>query len=471
MKVKRIRKEIFIALLLVIVFLFTYITTKKDIFVKLNGKDVTININDQYVDNGIDAEYCFKFIKYKCIKIKNIDIKSNVNTSKKGIYEVTYTAYYKGKIKTIKRKVTVKDTEAPKIILNEDTNMYKCPSKEFVEPGFNVIDNYDQNLNDKVIIEKEKYGIKYSVVDSSGNKSEVFRKFKYSDNSKPRIILNGYKFVFLKLNNEFVDDGYTAFDSCGVDITNKVKVKSNVNINKEGIYEISYYVIDDYGFETKAIRKVKVNMGIKSNNGKVIYLTFDDGPSIYTEKLLNILDDYGVKVTFFVTTQFSNYSYLIKKEYENGHSIGLHTASHNFKYIYSSVDAYFNDINKVSDVVFKETNTYSKLVRFAGGSSNTVSNFNKGIMTKLVKELSDKGYKYFDWNVDSNDTSTTNTDTIINNVINGIKNKQVSVVLQHDIKPASIEATRQIIEYGLSNGYTFLPLNQNSPGAHHGLNN
>ena len=82
MKVKRIRKEIFIALLLVIVFLFTYITTKKDIFVKLNGKDVTININDQYVDNGIDAEYCFKFIKYKCIKIKNIDIKSNVNTSK-----------------------------------------------------------------------------------------------------------------------------------------------------------------------------------------------------------------------------------------------------------------------------------------------------------------------------------------------------------------------------------------------------
>lgn len=424
MKVKRIRKEIFIALLLVIVFLFTYITTKKDIFVKLNGKDVTININDQYVDNGIDAEYCFKFIKYKCIKIKNIDIKSNVNTSKKGIYEVTYTAYYKGKIKTIKRKVTVKDTEAPKIILNEDTNMYKCPSKEFVEPGFNVIDNYDQNLNDKVIIEKEEDGIKYSVV-----------------------------------------------DSCGVDITDKVKVKSNVNINKEGIYEISYYVIDDYGFETKAIRKVKVNMGIKSNNGKVIYLTFDDGPSIYTEKLLNILDDYGVKVTFFVTTQFSNYSYLIKKEYENGHSIGLHTASHNFKYIYSSVDAYFNDINKVSDVVFKETNTYSKLVRFAGGSSNTVSNFNKGIMTKLVKELSDKGYKYFDWNVDSNDTSTTNTDTIINNVINGIKNKQVSVVLQHDIKPASIEATRQIIEYGLSNGYTFLPLNQNSPGAHHGLNN
>ena len=92
-------------------------------------------------------------------------------------------------------------------------------------------------------------------------------------------------------------------------------------------------------------------------------------------------------------------------------------------------------------------------------------------MTKLVKKLSDKGYKYFDWNVDSNDTSTTNTDTIINNVINGIKNKQVSVVLQHDIKPASIEATRQIIEYGLSNGYTFLPLNQNSPGAHHGLNN
>ena len=95
-------------------------------------------------------------------------------------------------------------------------------------------------------------------------------------------------------------------------------------------------------------------MGIKSNNGKVIYLTFDDGPSIYTEKLLNILDDYGVKVTFFVTTQFSNYSYLIKKEYENGHSIGLHTASHNFKYIYSSVDAYFNDINKVSDVVKKQ---------------------------------------------------------------------------------------------------------------------
>ena len=198
MNAKRIRKEIFIALLLIW-------KQKKDIFVKLNGKDVTININDQYVDNGIDAEYCFKFIKHKCIKIKNIDIKSNVNTRMK----LPILRIIRDKIKRIKRKVTVKDMEAPKIILNEDTNMYKCPSKEFVEPGFNVIDNYDQNLNDKVIIEKEKDGIKYSVVDSSSNKSEVFRKFKYSDNSKPRVILNGYKFVFLKLNNEFVDDGYT----------------------------------------------------------------------------------------------------------------------------------------------------------------------------------------------------------------------------------------------------------------------
>ena len=157
--------------------------------------------------------------------------------------------------------------------------------------------------------------------------------------------------------------------------------------------------------------------------------------------------------------------------YNSGHNIAIHTYSHSYKNIYSSEEAYFDDLNKIDNIIYNQTGIHTKLVRFPGGGSNTISRFNPGIMTRLSKLLKEKGYVYFDWNVDSMDTSTINSDKIANNVINGMKNNKYSVVLMHDIKYANKEALDKILYYGLTNGYTFLPLDEGSPTAHHGINN
>ena len=203
----------------------------------------------------------------------------------------------------------------------------------------------------------------------------------------------------------------------------------------------------------------------------MIYLTFDDGPGKYTEKLLNILDKYNVKATFFVVN--GKYNDLIKKEYDAGHSVAIHSYTHDYSKIYSSKNAYYEDLNKMREVIYNQTGVYTELVRFPGGGSNTVSRkYCNGIMSELTKSIENDGYVYFDWNVSSGDAGeTTSTDKVVSNVINGIKGKNVAVVLQHDIKGFSVDAVEEIIKWGLDNGYTFLPLDKTSFSAHHSVNN
>ncbi len=206
------------------------------------------------------------------------------------------------------------------------------------------------------------------------------------------------------------------------------------------------------------------------DDSKVIYLTFDDGPSQYTQELLNVLDQYNVKATFFVTNL--GYTDMIGEEYRRGHSVGIHTASHDYDEIYASEEAYFADLEKMSDIIYEQTGERTKLLRFPGGSSNRVSSFNPGIMTTLTEAVKERGYQYFDWNVLSGDAGeTTDTDVIVQNVIDGCQNWNASIVLQHDIKGYSVSAVEQIIQWGLDNGYTFAPLHVDSPSAHHRVNN
>lgn len=207
--------------------------------------------------------------------------------------------------------------------------------------------------------------------------------------------------------------------------------------------------------------------------GKVIYLTFDDGPSEYTMELLEILDRYQVKATFFVTKGDPDYVDCIGEAARRGHSIGIHCYSHWYKKIYANEDAYLADMKKMDEIIFEQTGVHTKLMRFPGGSSNQVSKqYNQGIMTRLEKIVEGMGYCYFDWNVDSNDAGgTTETDLVAENVISSVEKKDVSVVLQHDSHGYSVAAVEQIIRWGLENGYVFLPLSTESPGMHHGIVN
>ena len=240
-------------------------------------------------------------------------------------------------------------------------------------------------------------------------------------------------------------------------------------------YSVQITIWDNYGNEAAVTRTVTVEPVRQADtvkpSGKIVYLTFDDGPGEYTSKLLDILSKYNVKATFF--TVGSGHPDLLKAEADAGHSIGIHSATHDYSKIYASEDAFFADLRKQQDTIENATGIRTTLVRFPGGSSNTVSkSYCSGIMTKLTKDLTDMGYQYFDWNVTSGDAGeTTSTSVVVQNVISGIQQHDVSIVLQHDIKGFSVNAVEQIIQWGLAHGYTFLPLTAESPTAHHGVNN
>jgi peptidoglycan/xylan/chitin deacetylase (PgdA/CDA1 family) len=205
---------------------------------------------------------------------------------------------------------------------------------------------------------------------------------------------------------------------------------------------------------------------------KIIYLTFDDGPGPYTSQLLDILKNHNAKVTFFVTHQYPEYQDMLKREAEEGHSIGVHSYSHDYKLIYSSEDQYWADFNNMENVIEQETGYRTELVRFPGGSSNTVSRFNQGIMTRLTQQVEANGYTYVDWNVSSGDGgSKTTTESVISNGETQCSGKNTCVMLCHDVKQSTVNAIDTFLTWGEQNGYKFLALSPHSFPAHQHINN
>ena len=206
----------------------------------------------------------------------------------------------------------------------------------------------------------------------------------------------------------------------------------------------------------------------------MVYLTFDDGPSENTKEILDILKKNKVKATFFVTGYDDTHREYIKEAYDQGHTIGLHTYSHDYASVYSSTDAYFADLKAVSDMVEEITGEKSTIIRFPGGSSNSISaNYSVGIMSKLVDMVTEKGYQYFDWNVSSGDAEGNNIpkEQIIEmsctDELNHIN------LLFHDSSPkdTTVEALDSIIQFYKDHGYKFYPLTHDSYICHHGTTN
>ena len=298
------------------------------------------------------------------------------------------------------------------------------------------------------------------------------------DTTPPVITLKPYEKSYLYVGETYAEPGFTADDEVDGDLTASVTA-SAIDTSSQGQKDVVYTVTDSNGNTATVKRTVVVRAksaptvidSPKSTEGGVIYLTFDDGPGAYTGKLLDVLAKYNVKATFFVTGGGDRS--LIAREAREGHSVAIHTMTHDYAKIYKSEEAYFADLNAINEVIKEQTGEYTKLVRFPGGSSNTVSRkYCKGIMSRLAVALEEKGYKYFDWNVTSGDAGgTTSTDQVYANVINGVRGKAYSIVLQHDIKSFSVNAVERIIVWGLNNGYTFEPLTYDSPTVHQHVNN
>ena len=290
--------------------------------------------------------------------------------------------------------------------------------------------------------------------------------------------MTGGDTVYTTINTSYDELGYTATDDCDGDLTSQVVITGNVDTTKLGTYQKTYTVKDSAGNETTVTRTVVVRNQTSSTSSScggepgVIYLTFDDGPNAYyTPVILDVLKKYNVKATFFVT--MAGPDSLIKREYEEGHAIGLHTATHQYPIVYGSVDSYFNDLNQVSDRVYRITGMRSNIIRFPGGSSNTVSKkYSPGIMSTLVTEVQNRGYQYFDWNISSGDAGeTTNPSVEANNVIKNLSRKCGNIILMHDIKKHTSQAIETIVKYGVENGYKFDVLTVNTKPVHQRVNN
>ena len=194
---------------------------------------------------------------------------------------------------------------------------------------------------------------------------------------------------------------------------------------------------------------------------RVCYLTFDDGPSgKNTDTVLKTLSDNNIKATFFVVGYLSTSK--IKDVYNAGHTIGLHTYSHDLDELYADTDAFFNDLKKISDVVYQKTGVRSNLTRFPGGSATAASKSRLGAdgFATVKETLKEQGYTYFDWNIDSGDTHKgTSKDYVINQVKKGImsngKYKDNVCILFHDIKKVTADALPEVIEILKDAGYTF----------------
>lgn len=214
--------------------------------------------------------------------------------------------------------------------------------------------------------------------------------------------------------------------------------------------------------EYTALEKTKA----EQRNAKVVYLTFDDGPSENTVKILDILNEYNIKATFFVIGKEGGYSAEIyRRMVSDGHAVGNHTYSHEYHDIYSSPKKFWEEYQKNDDAFFEITGRHLNIMRFPGGSNNTVSNrYCKGIMKVLTKQAHERGLIYFDWNVSSLDAEKVIQDknVIINAVLDGVRDRKSSIVLMHDnkTKKTTVEALPVIIEELKKQGYTFRALDE-----------
>ena len=255
--------------------------------------------------------------------------------------------------------------------------------------------------------------------------------------------------------NEMIEEDYTVFAAD--------EYKDSENKEQESIETTKDIEADD---KTKKIMDKQDQTKIK---GKKVYLTFDDGPSKNTEKILDTLKENNVKATFFVIGRTDDYSKkLYKRIYEEGHTLAMHSYTHQYQTIYKTLDAYKEDITKLSDLLYEVTGQRPKYLRFPGGSSNTVS---KVDMESVILYTQEEGFVYFDWNVvngDATGQSLTETE-MVNNVISGVKQYETSIVLMHDCagKEMTSKTLPKVIKKLKKMKVTLLPINDTTKVIQH----
>lgn len=203
---------------------------------------------------------------------------------------------------------------------------------------------------------------------------------------------------------------------------------------------------------------------VRENN--TVYLTFDDGPSSNTANILYYLKKNNIKATFFVVPQKNETCYeRMKAIVDAGHSIGVHSASHVYEDIYSSVEAYLKDFYEAREMIYEATGVYTEIFRFPGGSKN---DYNGNVRDAIIEEMTRRGFRYYDWSVDSLDADGADWTTMYNHVLtevdNNSKKKFRSFVLMHDAanRNNTVLVLEDIIKVLVNRGYKFDKINNDT---------
>ena len=228
--------------------------------------------------------------------------------------------------------------------------------------------------------------------------------------------------------------------------------------------------LSGYELEPQETTSEEKNVESEVTAAHRVYLTFDDGPSIYTEDILDILDRYDVKATFFVVGKETDSAKEAMCDIvERGHTLGMHSYSHKYSEVYASVDAFAEDFEKLQDYLKEVTGVESTVYRFPGGSSNTVSRYD---MWDYADYLESRGVRFFDWNISSGDGGSVllPVETLVKNSTEDISQNGTSIILFHDSadKRTTVEALPIIIENILAMEDTvILPITEDTEPVQH----
>lgn len=192
---------------------------------------------------------------------------------------------------------------------------------------------------------------------------------------------------------------------------------------------------------------------------KTVYFTFDDGPSRNTEKILDILKEENIKATFFVCAQGPDdvdSPAIMRRILTEGHELGLHSCTHDYKKIYQSLDSYLEDLNAINNYIIEATGYHPNIVRFPGGSGTR--NASSALIKKITGEIERRGYRFYDWDIDSGDAiSKSSAEALAAKITGGTKNRDRVIVLMHDntAQKTTPEAVKLAIPELRKQGYTF----------------
>lgn len=401
---------------------------------------------------------------------KDVNIQTKADVEKIGEYPVTYTC----RGHEYKATVKVEDTTPPILKVQSYTTdlAEEITPEKFVQEVSDFTETSVRFKDPQAWDKEGTYDIQIAATDTSGNETVETATLTRKKDSTPPVVQGA--------DNVEVLQGRTIDFSEGVTVTDDMDPDPKFSVNSEqvdfatpGTYEVIYTTKDRSGNEGTTVRQITVKKD-RDYDRKVVYLTFDDGPSAHTDKILEILNEYNAKATFFVTGNNQKHNDVLKRIVDQGSVVALHTYTHNYAEVYASEEAYFKDLQKISDMVKEATGVESKLIRFPGGSSNTVSKqYCPGLMTKLTKAVQEKGYQYFDWNCDSTDASGNNVPvkTLVENATSSSA-RHINILMHDtDAKGTTVEALPDIIKHYRSQGYAFEALTVDSYPAHHSVNN